>query len=190
MKVQLIVEGHGEVTAFPVLLRRLRDEAQAFNWDFGKPIRQKRSQLVEEQSLRTAVRLARLQPDCDGLIVLLDGDDDCPAELGPRLHAWAQAEAGEVPAAAVVAQREYEAWFLAGLEPVVPDPEEPRDAKGRLDAIVGRYLPTVDQASQSASLDLARAHKRSRSFRHLVSSFGRIVVGPNPEIWPPAAWLG
>ena len=48
MNIQPIVEGHGEVKAFPVLLRRLCNEAQAFEIDVNAPIRRKRSELVKE----------------------------------------------------------------------------------------------------------------------------------------------
>ena len=34
MRIQPIVEGYGEVAAVPVLLRRLRDEAEAFQIEF------------------------------------------------------------------------------------------------------------------------------------------------------------
>lgn len=134
------------------------------------------------------MRLALLRPECDGIIVLFDGDDDCPAQLGPQVQAWGQSEAGGIPCAVVIAHREYEAWFLAAMEPAFPTPEAPRDAKGRFDALIGGYLPTVDQASHSAQLDLAMAHQRSRSFRHLVSAFRRMVRGVGAEGWPPATW--
>jgi len=42
VKIQPIVEGYGEVEAFPVLLRRLRDEAGAYGVDIDTPIRQPR----------------------------------------------------------------------------------------------------------------------------------------------------
>ncbi len=192
MKIQPVVEGHGEVEAFPVLLRRLRDASGAFGVDVGKPIRRKRSELVREQPLRTAVRLALLQPECRAIIVLFDGDNDCPAELAPRLQRWAQDEAGQVPCAVIVAHREYEAWFLAGLDPAHPAPESVRDAKGALDVRVGGYLPTIDQPSLSARFDMARAHARSRSFRHLVKVFGSLItaLGNAPTAWPPDGWAG
>ncbi|MCY3681537.1 MAG: hypothetical protein OXH16_09065 [Gemmatimonadetes bacterium] len=38
-KIQPIVEGHGEVVAAPVLLRRLIAEAKAWEIDIGRPIR-------------------------------------------------------------------------------------------------------------------------------------------------------
>lgn len=178
--------------AFPVLLRRLRDEAEAFEVQIAKPIRRKRSELLQEEPLRNSVRLAMLNPDCDAILVLFDGDDDCPAELGPKILGWAEQEAGVRPCAVAIAHREYEAWFLAGREPEFEEPEEVRDAKGTLESIVGGYLPTVDQASHSAELNLASAYRRSRSFRHLVRSFDALIgrMGAVRKPLPRPEWLG
>ena len=86
MKVYLIVEGHGEVTAAPVLLRRLLwDCAQSYGVDVGNPvIRRTQSQLRREADVRDAVRLALAQPDCAAVLVLFDGEDECPVELVNR----------------------------------------------------------------------------------------------------------
>ena len=46
MTIQPIVEGHGEVAAVPVLLRRMLAEARTTGVDIGKPIRRRRSQLA------------------------------------------------------------------------------------------------------------------------------------------------
>ena len=78
MKIQPIVEGHGEVSALPVLLRRFRDEAEVWDVDIGRPIRRPRSRLVQEEELRQAVRLALLQPDCGAVLILFDGESDSP----------------------------------------------------------------------------------------------------------------
>lgn len=56
MKIQPIVEGHGDVEAVPVLLRRLADDAQAWEVRVGRSIRRNRSQLVEEPAFGTLVR--------------------------------------------------------------------------------------------------------------------------------------
>lgn len=58
MIIQPIVEGHGDVAAFPVLLRRLVGEAQAWTVNIGRPIRRPRSQLVQKTGVEQAVRLA------------------------------------------------------------------------------------------------------------------------------------
>jgi uncharacterized protein DUF4276 len=190
--IQPIVEGHAEVEALPVLLRRLRDEIQAFAVEFLRPIRRKRSELVLEQPLRNAIRLALLKPECQAILIVFDGDDDCPAELAPIVEGWAQDEAGQTPCAVVIAHREYEAWFLATLPEPHPAPETVRDAKGELaDRLEGRYLPTVDQPSLSATFDMSKAYPRCRSFRRLVKAFGELVQGLGIALpaWPPPAWV-
>lgn len=143
MKIQPIVEGHGDVAALPVLLRRLVNEAQVWGVDIGRPIRRPRNRLVEEAGVQQAVQLALVQPDCGGVLVLLDGDSDCPAHLGPTVLGWATEAAAEVPCGVVLAHREYEAWFLAAIESLRgyrsvridaephADPERPRGAKAQ-----------------------------------------------------------
>ena len=207
MKIQPVVEGHGDVEAFPVLLRRLNEAAASWDVRIGAPIRQSRSFLVNHETLIRAVRLAIRQPGCRAVLILLDGDDDCPAELGPGLKQWAESEAGGRPCEVVIANREYEAWFLAAIEslrgkrgirddaPVHPAPEEPRDAKGKLEErmAAGRaYLETTDQPALSAAFSLADAHRRSRSFRKLANSFGTLLRGMGRDVgeWPPPSWMG
>jgi len=194
MKIQPIVEGHGEMEAFPVLLRRLRDEAKAWGLDVGKPIRQKRTELVRQDAVTRAVEVALLQPQCAAVLILFDADDDCPAQLGPTIQQWADtAAAGRAPCAVVMAKCEYEAWFLATLNPPHADPEGVRGAKQELARrLSAKYSPTVDQAPLSAALDLALAHQRCRSFRRLVRAFGLLAasMGIAADPWPPASWLG
>ena len=98
------------------LLRRLVTEAQAWGIEIGKPIRQPRTKLVREIDLKKAVKLALMQQDCSAVLILFDGDADCPAELGPTVQDWATVEARETPCEVVIAHREYEAWFLAAIE--------------------------------------------------------------------------
>ena len=65
MNIQPIVEGHGEVSAVPVLLRRFANLAQAFALDINAPIRRKRSELVQETGLRRSIQLARFNQTVD-----------------------------------------------------------------------------------------------------------------------------
>jgi hypothetical protein len=46
-------------------------------------------------------------------LVLLDADDDCPAELGPKIQDRARQVVPHRSVSVVLANREYEAWFLA-----------------------------------------------------------------------------
>ena len=206
MTIQPIVEGDGEMEAVPALLRRLLAEGQVTGVQVGKPIKRPRNQLVREEVLARMVRVALLRPDCGGVLVILDGNTDCPRTLGPALQRWAEAAAGGVPCAVVLAHREYEAWFLASLESLRglrgirhdaephPDPEEPRDAKGELEAHMepGRaYHPTIDQPALTALFDMPQAYGRSRSFRRMVRAVGLLVgaAGIPASAWPPAGWV-
>lgn len=206
MIIQPIVEGQGDEAALPLLLRRLRDEAQAWELNVGRPHRRRRTQLVKKDSLQTAVRVALLREDCVGVLVLFDADGDCPKELAPTLEQWAREAAGGRPCAVVMANREYEAWFLASIESLRgrtsiltgatphPDPESPRDAKGELESRMPpnmSYTATVDQPAFTAQFDLESAYRRCRSFRKLVSAFGMLAeaAGVAPKVWPPVTWV-
>lgn len=203
--IQPIVEGHGEVEAVPVLLRRFVAEAGVFDVRIGTPIRRRRPELVREDSLRRAVELARRQPGCSAILVLFDGDDDCPRALAPTIERWASDAAAGVPCAVVMAHREYEAWFLAAIESLVGpvglpegaprwgDPEAPRDAKGLLERAMfatSGYHARVDQPSLTARFDLSSAYRRSRSFRRMTGAFGSLLRarGTNIAAWPPEQW--
>lgn len=185
MTLQAVVEGHGEVAALPVLLRRLLRECGGVqDVEVGKPIRQPRSALVQPEQLTRAVQLARKQEDAGAILILLDADDSCPRELGPHLQAVAVAAARPLPCAIVLANREYEAWFLGAVESLrgrrgirddacsVPNPEAPRDCKGRLESLMADprrgYAETTDQVAMSALFDMVAAYHACRSFRRLV----------------------
>ena len=139
------------------------------------------------------------------MLVLLDGDSDCPAELGPTVQTWAAAAADDTPCRVVLAHREYEAWFLAAIESLRgrrgvridaephPDPERHRGAKAQLEARMqpgATYLETADQPALSSVFSLPDAYRRSRSFRKLAVSFANLVraMGHDIGAWPPAGW--
>jgi len=188
--LQPIVEGHGEVHAVPTLLHRVCSALGAPAVVVKPPIRMHRSQLVIKNGLEGSIRMARLRRDLGGIVVILDADDDCPKEAAPRLSGWAKAAAAPIACEVVLANREFEAWFLGGLEglrrarwirpdAVLPaDPESVRDAKGAFDGLLdlGRtYLPTVDQKRLAGLFDLERAADRCRSFRRLKSALRSIL---------------
>ena len=207
MVVQPIVEGQGDEgdeAAAPILLRRLAVQAQAWNVEIARPHRRRRNQLSRMADFQKAVRVALLTRRCAGVLILFDAEDDCPRECAPQFEAWAREASRDVPSAVVMANREYEAWFLASMESLRgtrhvradavnhPEPERPRDAKGEMKRRMegGRYLETVHQAPLTASLDLAAAYRHCRSFRRLVRAFGLLLESSDvrPTPWPPAEW--
>ena len=158
-----------------------------------------------KETVQASVRLAKLQPQCAAIVILFDGEDDCPKELGETVRAWAKEAAGDTPCDVVIAYREYETWFLAALESLrgkygirddaaaPANPESRRDAKGWLEDFMPRhraYSETSDQAGMSDAFDMGLAHQRNRSFRKLVKALGDLLtqLGQPLPAWPPANW--
>jgi hypothetical protein len=186
-----VVEGHGEVAALPVLLRRVGELIAPDSWiDVHPPIRVNRGTLLKAGQLERYVELAARSSERAAVLVLLDADDDCPAELGPDLLRRARAQRPERQIAVVIAMREFEAWFLAAAESVAgqrglspdlkppPDPEAIRDAKGwlqdrRTDGLA--YGPTIDQPALTATFDLELARTRSASLDKLWREVERLA---------------
>jgi len=203
--IQPIVEGQGDVEAVPVVLRRLRDEAQAWDLEVARPHRRTRGELARKDTLQRAVQVAALREDCAGIMIVFDADDDCPKELAPIVQGWAEEVSGSLPCKVVMANREFEAWFLASIEELRGqrsirgdatshnNPEQPRDAKGCVEDCMhdgGSYSETADQAALAAGISLSKVYQQCRSFRRLVNAFGGIATSAGVELaqWPPQGW--
>jgi hypothetical protein len=183
-EIACIVEGAGDVAAVPVLIRRICASANVH-----PPIRIAKSRVLQPNELERAVQLAVWKTAGKGAILLLvDADDDCPAEIGPRLLERLQAARSDVSSAAVIAKSEFEAWFLAAAESirgkrglphdlVAPvDPESIRGAKEWLSRHMppGRsYRETLDQPALAAVFDLGQA-RRAPSFEKFEREILRI----------------
>lgn len=190
-----VVEGEGEVSAFPELLRRLGFHiAPAVPLDVKRPHFLPKSKMLHKPGeLERAARIELSGLDEEArLIVLLDADDDCPAELGPELLDRELSWVLPVQAAVVIAEREYESWFLASAESLSgkrtlladlkppSNPETaPRDAKRWISKRMapGRtYKPTRDQAPFSAALNIDLVRSRSDSFDKLYREVQRLLT--------------
>lgn len=126
-----------------------------------------------------------------GVLVLLDADDDCPAEFGPRLLARAKVARPDKQVSVVLANREFEAWFLAAAPSLAgqfgfptdftrpQSPEIPRDCKGLLTKARPRgqpYKETVDQAPLASAFDLKMAREYSDSFAKFYREVSRLLA--------------
>lgn len=194
IQVVSIVEGQGEVEAIPILVRRIaRAIDPGLLVQTHPPFRISRSKLIKPGVLEHYVDIAVRRADREGiLLIVLDSDDDCPAELGPQLSARVRRAREGFATSVCLAHREFEAWFLAGAESLrgqrglvedlvgPPDPESKRDAKGWLSAQMeeGRsYAPTLDQPALASLLDIAAARLRSRSFDRFCREVIRLLTG-------------
>ena len=176
-KARLVVEGHGEVSAAPILMNRLWRHlglSPDVVWE-PQAIRSS-SDLKRRDAVIKACELVRPKRDTSMLLILRDDEDGCPASSGPEASGWISALNLPFPAAAVMAYREYETWFLPsihsmagvvlpngrpGLKPGVAFQgtgyEVSRDAKGWFTANMSggrRYSETRDQAEFTKLMDL------------------------------------
>lgn len=189
--VACVVEGHGEVQAAPILLRRiaqLTDPTLAVHTP--TPIRVPRDRVIKPGELERSLELAsRKLAGPGGVLVLLDSEGECPAHLGPTLRERAITVLRDRPVAVVLANQEFEAWFLAAAESLRGLCELPQDLAAPLDpeAIHGAkewlrrqmprgrtYRETLHQPALAARFDL-RAALTAPSFDKLYREVGRML---------------
>jgi hypothetical protein len=105
MKLGLLVEGHGEVQAAPILVRRIAEGAGR-SCVVHPVLRQPRSAMVRAGELERAVTLLGNKVGAGGsVLVMVDGDDDLACTLGPQLLARAQGVRPDRRVGVVVAVR-------------------------------------------------------------------------------------
>lgn len=202
--IKPIVEGHGEVEALPVLLRRIAGECFGI-WDVPllRPGRYPANRLLQRENgvwlpgpdfTKAGQHAHNEGATC--ILTVLDLDDDCPKEVHESLIPVLAGATGLNPSCLVFAKCEYEAWFLASCETLVNnilpypgDPEAVRDAKGELERHLQLEFPydeRTDQPRYSSLVNLVAAHGRSRSFRKLVKDFRHLLIhyGLQPAAWP------
>lgn len=193
LRIQPIVEGHGEVEAVRILLRRICHElCSFFEVEILHPLRQPRTRLVRPGELQrfagiAANKLRVRYPSAHNLVlVLVDGDGDPPCRLGPELLNHTRAGCGDLAAACVVANLEYETWFVAaaaslteylqlraGDLPLAPESLRLRK-KWVEDRFRGpKYSETLDQPRLTAKMDLALCRSHSPSFDKLCREIER-----------------
>ncbi len=179
-----IVEGHGEQQAVKRLLWRIaNDAAPGATLRANEPIRVKAGSFVNDLSYFSryvSLAAAKARQETAGhVLILLDCEDDCPADQGPRLLDQARRVAADVNITVALAHREYETWFMAAAESLrdvegmsaavvrPADPEATRDAKGWL----GRHMP---HGYDPISHQLAFTHAFDLDAGRTVASFDRL----------------
>jgi len=183
-----IVEGHGEVEAVPVLLRRIAMEFEKYDLRVESPYRLPRgSMLHSEEKLNAALRLAagRLLATGlpSGIVVCHDANGDTVEDLREQLRPRLALVDDRIKVHHAIPVREYEAWFLAAAEsfrdhprcrpdaPLIANAEEIRGAKEAFQRSILRdgeyYSETVDQSRFTSIFDLKLA-MRCVSFESLM----------------------
>ena len=189
--VSCIVEGHGEVAAIPVLLRRIaRWRSPDVQIEIQRPIKVHRNRFLNRDAeFARHLELASHKCGDDGwVLVVLDADDDCPVSLGTSILDRARRVIPHRALSVVLPTREFEAWFIGAAKSLnghrgltieeadlVADPEVPRNAKGWISERMAdrSYGETTDQPAFAAMMDMEEALDRCRSFRKLCDEWDR-----------------
>ena len=189
-KIVPIVEGDGEVTAVPILLHKILQELGECRFQVANPKNAHGcGNLKKVGGIEKFVRYAWLEPNCAAVIIIVDGDEanGCPITLARDFVKRVELLNGRHPVAIVIANQEYEAWFLASLPSIVGkeiteylqfpsdsvfegDPEGLRGVKGWITRQLPRgkaYKETDHQAPMTRLIDLTLARSQSRSFRRI-----------------------
>ncbi|MBN1199573.1 MAG: hypothetical protein JXA23_09495 [Bacteroidales bacterium] len=172
----LFVEGYGDARAASNLVTRLwADLALPFiPIDTGKRL----PNLNVNKGIQRAVDLIRTKSNADGLLIIRDDEDHCPAEIVKERTDFIRSLAPPFPVAYLIMYREFETLFLPGLHLFAGmtimheqgaggvrisddvnfegNPEEFRDAKGIISRFYPgnkRYKPTLDQLPLTRLLD-------------------------------------
>lgn len=198
-RIATIVEGYGEVQAIRVLLDRMFAEISPPVWpEVLQPYRVGRDSLVKPCGIETAVDdLLNRSPGVTGLLVLFDADDDCPATVGPDLARRVTSARADVAASVVLANREFEAWFLAaapslagvqGLSGDLTPPPSPESIRGCKEWLSKRrpagspYKPRQHQPGLTQAFDMAMARRNAPSFAKFWRDVERLLIaGSTPE---------
>jgi len=187
-----LVEGQSEERAMALLMRRVLHEVEVFNLPVARPFRVKRQRIVREGELERSITQAeRSRAGASSVFVVLDADDDCPAELAAGLLDRAHAQT-DLPVRVVLPKVEIEAWVLAAIDSVrgvrgvrldaMPpaDPEGITDAKAAITRLMaGRrgYVAVDDLPAFVDAIDLALVASRSPSFAKFRRDIQSLVPG-------------
>jgi hypothetical protein len=186
-----IVEGHGEVEAFPSLLHRIvRAEGYQGQLLVNAPIRVKIGSFLNDADYRRKRLLlaSAKAAEHNGLVVvLLDCEDNCPAQLGPLLLREAREVRGDVRTLIALNYREYETWFLAaahslrgrrGLPADLEAPPNPETIRGAKEWLGRRmetpYDPIIHQTEFSRAINLGQA-RTNASFDRLCNRIREFI---------------
>jgi hypothetical protein len=184
----LIVEGQGDVSAIPVLVRSVLHA----NGIYDVQLAPRPKTNVEVRKLSRAGEIERYVEYCnrddgDSILIAIDCDDFCPLQVSSEWACRIRKLPFRKPVAICLFRCEYEAILLPSINIIAnrypafnwnnvhcpDDIENIRDVKGLISNMMPKdraYKETRDQARFTACIDLDLSRSNSRSFRHFEKS--------------------
>lgn len=176
--IGLVVEGAGDRSALPVLLRAHLYADHEFRDILGKPVpAHGREKATGDGGIEGYVATAGLRPGCVGVLVVLDGEGDCVAELGPTLLQRASSVIGK-PVRIALADRDFESWIYASAESLDLNLEYAENVAGQgaIKAALKpqKYVKPTWQPRLASRMDLPVAIGRSPSLARAIERFDEL----------------
>ena len=189
-----IVEGQGEEEAPPKLIYNV---AAAIGGEVRPivrpPFRVQRDALKNRPGAleEYAAKAFREGGPTARLIILLDAEDDPPEALTQYLLQRVPSHLPLERVSVSIANREYEAWFIASLETIagiagisgsVSVPQNVEGIRGAKEWLSRHmpdgspYKPTLHQAELTSAIDINRARQRSQSFNRFCREVERLLT--------------
>lgn len=194
IRVAAIVGGRGEKEAVPILFRRIAGTLDPNLIVQVRPVLPvPESLLAKAGELEKSVAfVARNVGGRGGIFILMDCDwtDSCPKKDAPIWLQRARRVRPDMEISLVLANKEYEAWFIAAAESLrgkrglatdltsASDPEDIRGAKEWLSDHMPRnrpYKPTIDQPALTSIFDM-QAARRADSFDKCYREIVRLLT--------------
>jgi hypothetical protein len=194
IRIAAIVGGYGDEETLPILSRRIAAELDpSLNVRVKPVLRIPESRLAKAGELERHVEFAaRSVGRHGGIFILTDCDwaGGCPKKDAPVWLERARLARPDMEISLVMANKEYEAWFIAAAESLrgrrglaadltaAPNPESIRGAKEWLSDHMPRnrpYNPTIDQPALTTVFDM-QAARRADSFDKCYREIVRLLT--------------
>ena len=191
-----VVEGHGEVDALNTLIRRVASETHpSCSFRFPEPIRTSKTKLISKKGEVNRAEIERVMELAVGkmvqhgaILLLLDADYLCPFEMGPKILNSATEARSDIDIGVVLANTEYESWFVAAIESLsgkhgLKDNLKFQDASKNAGKnwiknqmlLDKKYQETRSQLEMTRDFDMQLARSRSDSFDKFYREVTRLI---------------
>lgn len=176
--IGLVVEGAGDLGAVPLLLRKYLHSIEDFRDLLGKPVpAHGRDKALRAGALEGFVVTAASRPGCVGVLVVLDGEGDCVAELGTELLGRSTTSTGR-PLAVALADSDFESWLYSSAETMKLGLSyvEGKNGQGAIKSAIrpAKYVKPTWQPRLAARMDLELACERNASLARALQRFEQL----------------